>query len=179
MDNYLKNDLSTLTKHTVGFFESWGRSENFLAQMSYETVDALYVSASTFMPWRKVQHLDGQYAFGDDKAKAFAAAVMTLIPEAPKGTQTHHIIPRQLFEELNLGQYGFNLDHVKNLIDLPTPFHGNHPSYTRYVRKEIGKLQEVTLEGLIDIQTEMTKQIQRIHSSGASKLNKFYKDLGF
>jgi hypothetical protein len=68
------------------------------------------------------------------------------------------------------------LDHVKNLVDLPFPFHANHPAYTRYVRKKIGDLREVTLEGLIDIQTKMSRQIERIHGSGAfKKLNQYYK----
>jgi len=91
---------------------------------------------------------------------------------------THHIIPAQLFKELNLAKYGFNLDHMKNLVDLPFPFHANHPSYTNYVRRKISNLEAVTLENLIDIQTKMSKQIKRIHSTGASKLNQYYKDLG-
>jgi hypothetical protein len=91
---------------------------------------------------------------------------------------SHHVIPVKLFKELNLAETGFKLNHKKNLIDLPFPFHANHPSYTNYVRRAIGK--KPTLENLIDLEGEMIKQINKIHGSGKyKKLNDYYKGLGF
>jgi RHS repeat-associated protein len=178
--NYLKNDVSTLTVHNPGLMEQWGSSTGLVGSITYETADAVYLASHFFMPWKQAIHLDGRPVVGWDKSNAFAITASTFIPAGPKGaTHSHHIITRQLFVELDLAKYGFKLDHIKNLIDLPTPFHGNHPSYTNYVRKQIANLETVTLENLIDIQTEMTKQIQRIHSSGAYKrLNHYYKNLG-
>jgi hypothetical protein len=120
----------------------------------------------------------GDY-WGAGFATVGAIPLVGYIGKGFKLFQKHHLIPKQLFNELYLGtRTGFKRDHIKNLMRLPVPFHlGRHDSYTNYVRQRIGN--NPTLESLIDLQTEMADQLNKIHSQGYKRLNDYYKQLGF
>ena len=69
------------------------------------------------------------------------------------GLQLHHIIPQAVWKNINrtynnalknLNGYVQNVTKKaldkSNLKELPTPFHGNHPAYNKYVQEELVKL---------------------------------------
>ena len=55
-------------------------SDNFFAKMSYETVDAVFVTSKFFTPGVDQTHLDGQDLEGKDKGFAFGTTVATFLP---------------------------------------------------------------------------------------------------
>jgi A nuclease family of the HNH/ENDO VII superfamily with conserved AHH len=97
--------------------------------------------------------------------------------------QSHHLIPNQIFRENKtiLKSIGWIQSHNKNLMDLPVPFHGNHPSYNNFVRTELSQIiSNKNLNDIIKLQNRMRNDIQNILNSGGSgNLNDFYKALGY
>ena len=65
------------------------------------------------------------------------------------GIQVHHVIPNAVFRSL---ASKFPVEWAQNagvnLKRLPTPFHGNHPQYNRYVTE---KIQELLKLGKFDL----------------------------
>jgi RHS repeat-associated protein len=99
------------------------------------------------------------------------------------GFQKHHIIPTQIYNEFKEALDGIKWwqQHKNNLERLPTPFHGNHPSYSDYVRKRINELidnRNFNLNEMIKLQDELRKVINKGLNQGADKLNNFFKDGG-
>nr|WP_218057864.1 RHS repeat-associated core domain-containing protein [Gilliamella apicola] len=104
----------------------------------------------------------------------------------PFGLDLHHIIPNQIFKEFrknfkNVSGYIQNVSKkaidVSNLIDLPKPFHGNHPAYSDYVRKKVQQLVDtgkLDLQNIKKLQDHLIDKIKKAKISG-KKLNDFFK----
>lgn len=68
---------------------------------------------------------------------------------------------------------------MSNLIDLQRPFHGNHPSYNDYVRKQLTNLKmggDITLDNIRALQTDLRNKISQAQKSGKT-LNSYFDDL--
>ncbi|MGJ8660372.1 MAG: AHH domain-containing protein [Cellulophaga fucicola] len=104
--------------------------------------------------------------------------------------QVHHIIPNavyKLFRKDLKKVKGFvqAKAHKKaktrtNLIDLETPFHGNHPKYNDFVKNELRNLKKtegkLTPENVTKLQNDLRDLIGEAQNSG-STLNEFFKKL--
>ncbi len=92
--------------------------------------------------------------------------------------QKHHIIPKAIYKKYaaKLAPY-MARDVGFNLKNLPTPFHGNHYYYNKYVGGKIeklvssGKLSESSLRTL---NKNLTKEINKAYDSGL-KLNDYFR----
>jgi RHS repeat-associated protein len=99
--------------------------------------------------------------------------------------QVHHLIPNQIFKENKafLKEMGWVQSHSKNLMNLPVPFHGNHPSYNKYMREKMESILGNgggNVQSMINLQNAMRKDIQNILNSGFNgNLNDYYKALGY
>lgn len=92
----------------------------------------------------------------------------------------HHVIPKAIYKELNLGKYGFSINHGLNLKKLPSFFHGNHPAYSNYVRQRIQQMGVVDIHKLKILQRDLRQEINDIYlNTGFSRLNDYYKTLGY
>ena len=104
----------------------------------------------------------------------------------PLGLDLHHIIPQEIWKEFKsdlkkVSGYVQNVTKkaadMTNLIDLDKPFHGNHPSYSQYVREAVEDLKakgNLTLQGLRDLQDELRGKINDAKGSGKN-LNDHFK----
>jgi hypothetical protein len=66
-------------------------------------------------------------------------------------------------------------------MDLPVPFHGNHPSYSEFVSQGVKEVLESGkgIKGMVDLQNSMRNSVQEILNGGWDKLNNFYKAGGY
>ena len=65
-----------------------------------------------------------------------------------------------------------------NLIDLDTPFHGNHPKYNEYVSKKITKLTnegDLKLDDINTLQNNLRNEIGKAQASGKNLNEHFGK----
>ena len=108
--------------------------------------------------------------------------------------QLHHIIPQAVWKNINrnydnalknLSGYVQNVTKKaidkSNLKPLPTPFHGNHPYYNKYVQEELVKLigddGTLNLSSVKDLQKRLDKLIEQAKESGKT-LNEYFKEVG-
>jgi RHS repeat-associated protein len=118
------------------------------------------------------------------KAKVLTASTMFLSWVGKE--QKHHLIPKQLYKEYEalLDEIGWIRDHEKNLMRLPTPFHGKHPSYTEFVRERILKILRSDspnkLDELVDLQKHLRMLIDDIMKTGNyERMNHYFKQIGY
>jgi RHS repeat-associated protein len=97
--------------------------------------------------------------------------------------QAHHVIPKQLIKQFVLKQVtGFAADGLRNIKRIPFPFHGNHPAYTKYVRRQLNELRDagtLSLKEIHKLQNHLKKEIRnawRIHKQGGGNLNDYFKN---
>ncbi len=69
----------------------------------------------------------------------------------------------------------------KILKKLPTPFHGNHPAYSNYVKERVENLGTITLDKMKNLQHELRQEINDIYLNQPNfeRLNDYYKALGY
>ncbi len=92
--------------------------------------------------------------------------------------QKHHLIPRAVFRDMK----GFlkplmKLDDAANIKKLPTPFHGNHPQYSNYVRNILIQLErtgKLSKKSIIQLQKDLRVLINDAQRSG-KKLNDYFR----
>ncbi|MFW0739746.1 AHH domain-containing protein [Flavobacterium sp. T12S277] len=83
--------------------------------------------------------------------------------------QVHHLIPQAVYKQFKkdfkkIKGYSQAVNHKlaknrNNLIDLDTPFHGNHPKYNEYVTR---KLNDLKLQQKFDLDNvQITKSSKR------------------
>ena len=108
------------------------------------------------------------------------------------GLELHHIIPQQIYKEFRsqlkglsngVDKYIQNVStkakDMSNLIDLQRPFHGNHPSYSDYVRQQLTNLRDTnsfTLDNVRKLQADLRDKIAQAQKSGKT-LNGYFDDL--
>ncbi len=94
--------------------------------------------------------------------------------------QKHHIIPKAVYK-----RFGKTLEAVmelnggNNLKKLPTPFHGNHPQYNKYVGNRITELGERNLinsKNIDALQKDLNRLINKAYDSGI-RLNEYFRGL--
>mgnify|MGYP006278207103 CR=1 FL=1 len=96
--------------------------------------------------------------------------------------QKHHIVPKAVFNNSKykgvLSQF-MKLNAGSNLKKLPTPFHGNHPQYNKYVARQLddlissGNLNAASVKSL---RHRLSQEINRAYDSGL-KLNDYFRKL--
>jgi RHS repeat-associated protein len=116
--------------------------------------------------------------------ESLGASVLKQAFEESVITQGHHIIPNQVFKENEavLNEMGWNQNHPNNLMELPTPFHGNHPAYNNYIGNQLGNILKSGggLNDIINLQKTTAGQISNILDNGlVERLNQYYKSIGF
>jgi|GEM_PF-7076678 len=129
--------------------------------------------------------LAGVEAVSDPSNYLVVPVVEALVNMYPgsRAIQTHHLIPRAIYNKLkNHFPSKYWNDHAENLLDLPVPFHGNHPRYSKYVEEKIEDLiksGKMNMQNLKKLQAELREEIEAIFKSGAKSLNEYYKNLGY
>ncbi len=92
--------------------------------------------------------------------------------------QKHHIIPKAIYKQYkSLLKPFMKLGGGFNLKKLPTPFHGNHPQYNKYVGKQIqGLINSGNLNSgsLGKLQKTLNSQLNKAYDSGM-KLNDYFR----
>ena len=102
---------------------------------------------------------------------------------AVKGFQKHHVIPNAVYKQFaqQLDNMKWYQNHGMNLKKLPTPFHGNHPAYNKYVSKQIDDLisqGKFDMKNMQQLQHRLRQQINRIYLDGNfQRLNHYYKNV--
>ncbi|MDO6855327.1 RHS repeat-associated core domain-containing protein, partial [Cellulophaga lytica] len=104
-------------------------------------------------------------------------------------TQVHHIIPNAVYKYFRKDLKkikGFvqakahkNAKTRTNLIDLETPFHGNHPKYNDFVKGRIQKLKDADMlnfDNISKLQNELRDKIGDALESGKT-LNQYFGGL--
>ena len=104
-------------------------------------------------------------------------------PKISKSNE-HHLFTKQLYERYkDVLPKKYERDHSENMITLPTPFHGNHPAYTKYVESNFNDMQKsgnVSMDGMRSLQNNLRKDIEVIKKDGNyTNMNDYYKDLGY
>lgn len=67
-----------------------------------------------------------------------------------------------------------------NLKKLPTPFHGNHPQYNKYVAKQLGNLKVVSEGSINALQKDLNSMINAAYDNyklTGENLNEFFRKL--
>ncbi|MFW0739748.1 RHS repeat-associated core domain-containing protein [Flavobacterium sp. T12S277] len=102
--------------------------------------------------------------------------------------QVHHIIPQAVYKRFpelkKMKGYVQAVNHRvaqnrNNLIELETPFHGNHPKYNEFVTNELKSLKEagkLDLDNVSKLQNTLRDQIAKAQESGLN-LNDFFANL--
>lgn len=94
--------------------------------------------------------------------------------------QSHHIIPKAVYKQFAKQLAPFmKLNGKFNLKNLPTPFHGNHPQYNRYVGDRIsalGRAGNINASSLRALQKDLRHQIGDAYNSG-QRLNDYFRGL--
>jgi RHS repeat-associated protein len=91
-NNY--TDAPTIREWKPNLWQRWEMSDTWYSNMSYETVDALYVTGQFFTPWHKPTHIDGQEVIGEQGAEAFVSSAATLIPYTKLGKVSKMTAPQ-------------------------------------------------------------------------------------
>ncbi len=117
-----------------------------------------------------------EFVSGPIKGLKYGGKIITQI-------QKHHLIPQALFEKMPVLSKYILRNASYNLKKLPNRFHGNHPAYSKWIEKEIGKLaekgmfNEKGLRGLIkDANQHINKAYKEFEVSGQN-LNQYFKNL--
>jgi RHS repeat-associated protein len=94
----------------------------------------------------------------------------------------HHLIPVAIFKQLKDDLKALmKLGNKKNLMSLTTPFHGNHPQFSKYVKKQITDLKEagsLTKESIESLQTNLRAMINKAASEyeqTGKNLNEYFR----
>lgn len=86
-------------------------------------------------------------------------------------------MPKAVFKQLKKDlQALMKLGSKKNLMDLTTPFHGNHPQFNKFVNRKILELKEagsLTKASIESLQSNLRAMINR----AASEYDKTGKNL--
>ncbi|PQJ76520.1 hypothetical protein BTO16_11485 [Polaribacter glomeratus] len=94
--------------------------------------------------------------------------------------QKHHIIPKAVFKQYKKVLAPFmKLNGGFNLKKLPTPFHGNHPQYNKYVGNLINQLgvkKNINQGSLRSLQKNLNSELNKAYGSGM-KLNDYFRGL--
>ena len=97
--------------------------------------------------------------------------------------QRHHIIPKAVYKEFKSDLKGLmKRDGIENLINLPTPFHGNHPQLNEFVSNRISTLKRTGLnEGSIralqnDLRGMINQALDNYKATGQN-LNEYFRPL--
>ncbi|MXN91126.1 hypothetical protein GR160_07770 [Flavobacterium sp. Sd200] len=94
--------------------------------------------------------------------------------------QSHHIIPKAVYKEFAGDLAGvMKRDGKANLIDLPVPFHGNHPQYNKYVTNLLEQMKSdigITPGSIENLQGHLRGKIDEALQSG-QKLNDYFRPL--
>ncbi|WP_281921899.1 AHH domain-containing protein, partial [Flavobacterium collinsii] len=96
---------------------------------------------------------------------------------------SHHLVPKAVFKALKKDLKALmKLGSKKNLIDLTTPFHGNHPQYSIYVRNALdklrsaGSLSKASIEALQgDLRAIINKASKEYDKTGKN-LNEYFRE---
>ena len=93
--------------------------------------------------------------------------------------QKHHIIPNEVYKSFktDLKAMGWKQNDIWNLKKLPTPFHGNHPAYNKFVMNEMNTLQRsgnLNLNSMHNLQHKMRLMIGDAYRSGGT-LNHYFR----
>ncbi|WP_259328633.1 AHH domain-containing protein [Bacteroides fragilis] len=107
------------------------------------------------------------------------------------GLDLHHIIPQAVWRKINkefdnalknIEGYVQNVTKkavdISNLIDLDKPFHGNHPSYSEFVERQLKKLigdDNLNLSSVKKLQDELRSLIDKAKELGKN-LNDYFAD---
>jgi len=93
-------------------------------------------------------------------------------------TQKHHIIPKAIYKKYkNVLKPLLARDGAFNLRNLPTPFHGNHPQYNRYVGNQIEALIQggnLNSNSIKQLHGHLNSMIDGALNSGM-KLNDYFR----
>jgi hypothetical protein len=122
---------------------------------------------------------DGKDTDGNDLSLTWASTYLVLgfaDIGALNAIQRHHLIPKQIFDEFNLGKYNFVRDHSDNLLELPSWFHANHPRYSNMVKQRINRLKdngELTLNNLIKLENELRDQVVKLLKEAEKSTTKY------
>lgn len=106
------------------------------------------------------------------------------------GLDWHHIIPNQIYREFSTAfdsvtEYAQNISKKgldkTNLIDLDTPFHGNHPKFSDYVRERVEKLVKkgMDIDSIRELQDELIGHINDAlenYKKTGMNLNDYFKN---
>ncbi len=94
----------------------------------------------------------------------------------------HHLIPVAIFKQLKDDLKALmKLGSKKNLMSLTTPFHGNHPQFSKYVKKQIMDLKEagsLTKQSIESLQTNLRAMINKAASEyeqTGKNLNEYFR----
>ncbi len=95
----------------------------------------------------------------------------------------HHLVPQAVYKKYkDYFPENYNNHHYKNKLDLPTPFHGNHPSYSNSVKNKIKDIFEknkgpLSMNDVKKLQNDLNVELSDLLKSGKyEKLNDFYKN---
>jgi RHS repeat-associated protein len=92
--------------------------------------------------------------------------------------QSHHVIPKAVYKEFANDLVGIiKKNGVDNLMDLPVPFHGNHPQYSTYVKNALQNLKDkanITPASIEALQGQLRGMIDDALQSG-QKLNDYFR----
>lgn len=106
------------------------------------------------------------------------------LPSISRATQSHHLIPQAVHKEFkSFLPSNYKIHHAQNRMTLPTPFHGNHPSYSNYVRDELNIMKAngpITMPQLQSLQNSLRRQVAQIQGGGQHyRLNDYFKTQGY
>lgn len=91
--------------------------------------------------------------------------------------QQHHIVPKAIFKKYPVLSKFLLRDGGFNLKKLPTPFHGNHPQYNKYVGNKIEQLIQngnLNSNSLKALQKDLNGLLNKAYDSGL-KLNDYFR----
>ncbi len=129
-------------------------------------------------------------SFGQGDFAGGAIGLASMIPAGGKAfeamkiarkIQKHHIIPNAVYKSFKkeLKSIGWAQNAGMNLKKLPTPFHGNHPYYNKYVKDQMLKLQEagnLNIGTMQQLQYNLRQEINSIYlTRPAPNLNYYFK----
>jgi len=95
--------------------------------------------------------------------------------------QKHHVVPNAVEKTFrkDLKAIDWKQNGGNNIKRLPTPFHGNHPAYNKYVTDKMNKMRRdgnMTSESMRKLQDDLRQEINDIYLNKKSeKLNDYYK----
>ncbi|OXE99606.1 RHS repeat-associated protein, partial [Flavobacterium araucananum] len=97
---------------------------------------------------------------------------------------SHHLVPKAVFKALKRDLKALmKLGSKKNLINLTTPFHGNHPQYSAYVKnvltelKNAGSLSKASIEVLQNDLRSIISNAAKEYDKTGKNLNEYFRQL--